>query len=771
MDSPVLNWNGIGVNPINTPQLQQASVSPPGTTTAISDVSSGPVYTIRASSRKRSFPEADSAQREHDSPPALAGGRRKASRACDFCKRRKIRCSGTIPCSRCTSSGFTCLYESSYCRGRPRTPPPSIPNINVGAVPNGWTQAATPSVRNLPVTPVDPQLTTRRDDHNAESQGSVSRASPELEMTEIQGQVFDPTSGLTFLHRAWKRLSNQDHNTNLSDDLESEVSVQDQPLLLAGDRPLHQVTYADVDKFSFPDPDKVDSLLALYFDVCIATYRMLHRPSVEKWLHIMKRNLENGRPTWQEIGRAKAAIVLTSLAVATLHDEKSKDAYSRGQKFVSPARSDSLFCVAYRLTEMETGFPQLESAQARLIQTIYLLMTSRSNLAWYNFGIALQIISALGLHRKAAKKGRLAANKSDYIQAQCQRRTFWSAYILDTHLGMVFGRPRHFHEDDIDQEFPDCIEDQDMAVEGPKGRTREQPDCLINALTFHAKIARIIGDISKEVYSIKPISEQERVAAAYRLGKEVNAWKESLPPHLGSVRYHMLALDFRRQSVVLKFAYYHAIVHANRLFLLGKLDMTSEPQVAECIGAARGVLELVDSLAAEGSYIHATWWIHYVTFCALVVSRVWDIQRRRQGISLRTEDDHSSFLQLAERCQGYLANATMSNSLSRRYAVILEEFRAEVTGPQQQQDPSRQVPQDSSILNTETSRPGNPITNELPRILPRPVSEAEAQPTELPLQGDFNQLNSHFLDDWQTTDWLDLDSAAFESFMDFSVNF
>ncbi|KAJ5611441.1 fungal-specific transcription factor domain-containing protein [Penicillium herquei] len=39
------------------------------------------------------------------------------------------------------------------------------------------------------------------------------------------------------------------------------------------------------------------------------------------------------------------------------------------------------------------------------------------------------------------------------------RRTFWSAYCLDTHLSLTLGRPKIFHDDDIDQELPSGIDD------------------------------------------------------------------------------------------------------------------------------------------------------------------------------------------------------------------------------------------------------------------------------------------------------------------------
>jgi hypothetical protein len=48
-------------------------------------------------------------------------------------------------------------------------------------------------------------------------------------------------------------------------------------------------------------------------------------------------------------------------------------------------------------------------------------------------------------------------------EAECRRRTFWSAYSLDNYLSTALGRPRTFHDDDIDQEYPSCLEDQDLS--------------------------------------------------------------------------------------------------------------------------------------------------------------------------------------------------------------------------------------------------------------------------------------------------------------------
>lgn len=48
---------------------------------------------------------------------------KKTTRACDFCKSKKLKCSGSLPCDGCNKRRLTCVYASEYRRGRPPTPP------------------------------------------------------------------------------------------------------------------------------------------------------------------------------------------------------------------------------------------------------------------------------------------------------------------------------------------------------------------------------------------------------------------------------------------------------------------------------------------------------------------------------------------------------------------------------------------------------------------------------------------------------------------------
>lgn len=77
--------------------------------------------------------------------------------------------------------------------------------------------------------------------------------------------------------------------------------------------------------------------MTLYFDICIATYRLLHRPSVDAWLAVVLENFRLKQPLFTNLGRAKAATVLTVLAVATFHEGKVK-----GHSDSSPLNNDEV---------------------------------------------------------------------------------------------------------------------------------------------------------------------------------------------------------------------------------------------------------------------------------------------------------------------------------------------------------------------------------------------------------------------------------------------
>ncbi|RAL59819.1 hypothetical protein DID88_000448 [Monilinia fructigena] len=118
--------------------------------------------------------------------------------------------------------------------------------------------------------------------------------------------------------------------------------------------------------------------------------------------------------------------------------------------------------------------------------------------------------------RKGGAKGRTAllfmvfAQAKDYMpgvdranDVDTRKRVFWCAYTLDNYLSAALGRPRTFHDDDIDQELPSCVNDSDLTsrhVHVNKSRAQS----IMMAPIAHAMLSQIISNILRDLYSILP---------------------------------------------------------------------------------------------------------------------------------------------------------------------------------------------------------------------------------------------------------------------------
>jgi hypothetical protein len=278
-------------------------------------------------------------------------------------------------------------------------------------------------------------------------------------------------------------------------------------------------------------------------------------------------------------------------------------------------------------------------------------------------------------------------------------------------------------------------------------------ETLTSRLYHHLQLVRIaiiIENVSRQVYSLKKMPPEERLAAAQGFIQQLHEWRQALPPHLGTVRPSSLIPIFSRQATALKLAYCHAVMHTTRPFLLDHSEDCSpalQACVTQCISAAKLALEIVDGMFSEKSVLfHALWWMPYVTFCALAVVYVWDIQQR----SNTTSDPGNALLfDLAEKCQNHLARTIAAESASRRYSIIIEELRQEARqGPQHATRPSQTIQcQQESLISSEHES-GTSI-DELGSMFD------DQDETSSGLQSIMNPLSQ-----WQPTDWLDLDSSV-----------
>ncbi|KUJ18384.1 uncharacterized protein LY89DRAFT_47192 [Mollisia scopiformis] len=617
--------------------------------------------------------------------------RTRVTRACDRCKRKKTRCTGKQPCTLCTQANLSCEFTAAYNRGRL---PSVIPDDNVreilpekadtrgtvtgspglltenqraqyagmelllqASLPNAPVVLSPEPRPNTLVEPMAQVLPTGQ--QMIDSRMHSSRNSPEPSQTDLQGHYVGPASGVSFLLRVQKKLH-------------QKVSFsQSSSIFTFGDAPLPDFNPSF---FILPSQNDAEKLVARYFDFAVPTHRFLHQPTIETWLQEFYENLG--------VMRGRGAGERTAVLFMVMAQAKD---YMPDQASTPADTSARYFQAADHQLSTETGEIRLTSVQARLCQCFYLLSQSRVNHCWSLFGTTAHLILAIGIHRKRRVE---TSNGSDLIDLECRKRVFWCAYSLDNYLSAALGRPRTFHDDDIDQDFPTCVNDAELTSQKMISNISRAQSIMVGPIA-HARLSRIVSNILRDLYAIRAPSPEARVTLTAKYSAELLSWREGLSRFLGTdgVDSSLLLPVYQRQRNVLNLAYQHALILVHRPFLLSNFASLSgkssrqrgapgtpdmDRKVSACLDAAMNIVTIVNDLAEGKQIFRAFWFTQYFAFCAVVVLYVYTIQQRN---SPRAK--YLAYFQAAAKCQAQISSMAIKESLAQRYSVVLEELRLE----------------------------------------------------------------------------------------------
>ncbi|CAG8895318.1 unnamed protein product [Penicillium egyptiacum] len=603
---------------------------------------------------------------------------RKVTRACDACKVKKKACTGTLPCDPCEQRQLSCTYDAAYTRGVAVSPISlghrrERPTSSSGGSNQYRTLDRSPAPtfeQIVPVTPVDPPN--------------------QLESTNIASQYLGPTSAHSFLGRVVQDLPATP--SKLLVEQHSEGTASTVSIFSHGDRIVPNIGLAE---FKWPDRRTADILVRRYFEFAAPTYRVLHRPTVEVLIHDLFEGGTFARES--SLDTASLAILLLIFCTATMFQPDSEghmtDADESGWQI-----SELYYAKADSLLSQETGAPGLDSVQARFLMVLYLLSSSRAHKAWFAFGTTVQLMMALGFHNK---RPRLGVEEEDLIRKECRRRLLWCSYTLDKYLSVILGRPRLWQDEDLDEELPTRINDQDLTRHEKRISNR---DCLMDAPVFHTMLARILTQAAKEPYMVTGVSTKEQIDIIRDLCGRIAEWHAELPVFLsGVVHPDSLMPGMRRQLTVLQLARYHALAFITRPLLLRnyahiwpECEASFQYYLSTCLTAARDAIELILTFAQEKQLFSSFWYSQYIAFNALSIIYLYLIQVQRGRISpvnIRFDQsmnvlfassplDESTLYRLYERAQAHLADATARNAPPWRYSVILQGLRRALTRSQ-----------------------------------------------------------------------------------------
>ncbi|KFZ11810.1 hypothetical protein V501_04551 [Pseudogymnoascus sp. VKM F-4519 (FW-2642)] len=481
-------------------------------------------------------------------------------------------------------------------------------------------------------------------------------------------------SGLSFLQQAVQHIESQKGS---NDAVGSAVDVEyaspaSASIFNSGDMPsLSRPT----DRFVMPSKDESDRMLARYFEFATPTYRFFHRPTVESWACqlCLRPDTSNYKQKESRLEGVRVAAVYLVWAQAIEYEDMTQ----RGSKSSAP-----YFEKAVSILETEPGPPQLESVQARLAMCLYLLSTFRINECWYRFGMTTLIIMAMGLHRKTE-----TSRKVGLVEQECRKRAFWSSYILDRYLSVMKGRPRIFRDEDIDQEYPVNVDDDDMVFTDKDLIAVLPLRGLLDASINHAKLSTIMGNATDMLYPLRPLTREELQTKAGLVTKLLDDWEQGLPQFLRPTHRTFTGKRmFERQNSVLKLSHAHIRILINRQFLLSNFstlgqvdrpdddDLEHQKYVRDCISAAYVIIDTVEGFVDDGNLIKGFWFTQYIALCAISTLYIYIIHHRLNPNSLVSPSGKSYFA-AAGKCRNYIENLAPEGSHSKRYNTLLTRLR------------------------------------------------------------------------------------------------
>ncbi|EGE79876.1 C6 transcription factor [Blastomyces gilchristii SLH14081] len=567
--------------------------------------------------------------------------RRRVTRACDECRRKKIKCDGKQPCTHCTVYSYDCTYDQPS--NRRRNPAPQY----IEALENRVQKAEAILRAVIPDLDInDPRFDTvgpeelvarirdrlkisdRGDPEGQQLAGQEKGEESLLESMVDNTGLLDvddqghwdyhgQSSGLIFMRHLRKQFGNlpdprpedrpKTKFQNISHILEGTKSSSESPID-SHLSPLHDL----------PEKEVARKLCmnALEDGCCIM--RLLHIPSfyvmLDRIYDTPPENFSNEENSFLPLLYLVLAVgcLFRGVGDSTLDKSGYESATDQGFQYFKAGRQ------LLDITECR----DLTSLQTVCFMILFLQSSANISTCYSYIGIALRASLRLGLHRS------VSANFNP-IELETRKRVFWVVRKMDVHVSTILGLPSMLSEDDIDQEYPQAIDDEFITAEKilpipPNHIT------LMAGVNAHIRLGRIVMKVVKYIYPVKVANQGANHtymvshSKIRELERDLQAWHEDLPdsfrpggdapPHIERMR-QLLRIGYAHVQMVM----YRPFLH----YVTGnaqdrKIDKRSFACAAACVSVARNVVHITAGMKEKKLLNGSYWFTMYTTYFAVL---------------------------------------------------------------------------------------------------------------------------------------------------------
>ncbi|KAL5335773.1 fungal-specific transcription factor domain-containing protein [Aspergillus crustosus] len=584
--------------------------------------------------------------------------RRRVTRACDECRRKKIKCDGKQPCTHCTVYSYECTYDQPS--NRRRNPAPQyvealenrlhkaeallhvvLPDLNLDdpqfdvhateqllqaikrehlQQPQAQVQAQAP-----PQAPPQPETNNPAEAPAPDGAGDESLLESMVEKSgcldlddEGHWDYHGHTSGTIFLRRLRKQLGVTQPGSAeiplrarpaLQHFLESPKSTSESPQE-SSLPPTHDL----------PPRDVARRLCHNALEDACSLIRFVHEPSFYRMLNRIY-DLPPEQFTNEE--NSFLPLLYIVMSVGCLFSDDGAGPLDLSGYESAIGQGFQYFKAGRHLLEI-TDCRDLMSLQAICFMVLFLQSSAKLSTCYSYIGIALRSALRLGLHRSVT-------TNFNPVERELRCRVFWAIRKMDVYVSTLLGLPQMLSDDDIDQEPPLSVDGEFITEHGilptPEGRIH----AMIGA-NAHTGLSNIILKIVKYIYPLKTAQHRTKSDQRYvvshskirEIERDLQTWMEELPAALRPGTEVSPQIERVRQ--LLRISYAHAQMVMYRPFLhyvssgsqARGVDRRSYACAAACVSVSRNIVHITTGMHKKGLLNGSFWFTMYTTYFAIL---------------------------------------------------------------------------------------------------------------------------------------------------------
>lgn len=533
--------------------------------------------------------------------------RRRVTRACDECRKKKVKCDGRQPCVSCTVYSFECTYNQTSTRRRQRSPSLSE-DFSEG----------------------------RGSQHCKALEDKVFIL--EQALSSLLPTLSEGSLNVTKLMNSANKLraSKDDSQITLKEVLDlygkDQQSMPNDRLIRMNHPEQNVETPIGMEiKIILPPYEVAIDLVSKTWENACVLFRFYHRPSFISDLNeLYETDVRNYTNKQQRF----LPLVYAVMACGSLFHKSDKATKQNSENLSQQSDQQTLladegykyFIAARKLIDI-TDTRDTYGMQTILMLIIFLQCSARLSTCYSYIGIALRAALREGLHRKLNHPFSAPA-------LEVRKALFWTIYKMDVYVNTMLGLPGTISEDDFDQELPYDLDDENIC---PEGLYFDRQKGLSSAgiANAHTRLICLMKQVVQKLYPVKTKQPDDcdinllSHNKVYELELGLQDWVNQLPlelkPGIEPPQKYFKANRYLHLSYLhVKITLYRPFIHYLSASFLSQGDMSPHDMMCiekakNCINVARIVVKLAQDMinkqALCGSYWFSIYTIYFSVAC------------------------------------------------------------------------------------------------------------------------------------------------------------